>query len=533
MAEQKKHSGQYSRYYKSIILSLVLLPCLSVLEIFFRGKKGVLLFHDFLIPSLTYLLGNVYFQMVGWEIAYLFFFIAVILLYSIIQHGDFKIFRPLKSSSSYTLMVSYLDLILLIIWLPQALWKPLPKNAFGLFMVVITFLILCLFYFLRRRDIAKENQDKPILLALTFLDIFMICSWLSVATWKPSISLALAAITFLVFKFSLKSNYGLFWSDKGLWSMGILAAASFFIINLAMFYNSEEVQGERLYNLSAYHAAKNSAGAMITLSRKEDALFLNGSKWDKISGADHPQRIDVDVENGAFYISNFNFEIESDNDINVTRRHEGKTRNYIFDNCRRAIDVKLLYEPKRLIVLCEATNNMLVYDLAKDKTLGNFTTYFMPYSVSVDQAGQRAYVSTMLIGLFHSIDLKKLSSERSKFIGVSWGTEVDEKTGNIYVARYLAGDVIVMDKNLKAIDRIDVGYAPRELAIDKKNRRLIAGNYVTGTVHIIDLDSNKTIKVIRIKNSTGFVKKLRGVNTGPAGKWLVCDINGVWEIPAL
>ena len=111
----------------------------------------------------------------------------------------------------------------------------------------------------------------------------------------------------------------------------------------------------------------------------------------------------------------------------------------------------------------------------------------------------------------------------------NWGVAVDQATGRVWVARPVAGEVLVFDAELTLVSRIKVGCAPRDLAIDQKRRVILIGNYTDGTVSLVNMDTMRVYKTLRFPGRWP-VARLRGVLVGIDGKWYVSTSSGVWAI---
>jgi len=88
--------------------------------------------------------------------------------------------------------------------------------------------------------------------------------------------------------------------------------------------------------------------------------------------------------------------------------------------------------------------------------------------------------------------------------------------------------VVAIDQDLNIIARVKTGWAPRDLAVDPVRRMLLVGNYFTGTVTVIDLDTHTKLRQLHF-GPLSPVHLLRGVETTPRQTWLISMDSGVWE----
>ncbi|MCZ7584693.1 MAG: hypothetical protein M5R36_15900 [Deltaproteobacteria bacterium] len=89
--------------------------------------------------------------------------------------------------------------------------------------------------------------------------------------------------------------------------------------------------------------------------------------------------------------------------------------------------------------------------------------------------------------------------------------------------------MIVLDADLRVVDRIYVGHLVRQLAFDAGRRRLLAGHYLAGVISEIDPDAARVVRRVRFGPRTAFFRTV-DVVVGSDERWYVGDRTGAWRL---
>jgi DNA-binding beta-propeller fold protein YncE len=309
--------------------------------------------------------------------------------------------------------------------------------------------------------------------------------------------------------------------------MGLAAFLLFMLLNNAAFFSASHVKSERLYDQPSFEAARNRVGQTVVASRFQDGRLLSGGYSQYLKGTNAPQRISVDPNSHVFYIANY-LGLEAD----AVTVFDGTAASSInLPGCRRAIDIAFQKQPPRVWTACEATQSLNVYDMEKKNRAASIPLGVLSYSMRVDEIRNRAYVSTAP-GWLLAFDLTDFHQVGKRYLSLILANmDVDERTGNIWITQFHSGEVLVLDRDLRLLDRIADDVAPRDIAVDSARGFVLVGNYVTGTVTVIDSETREIRTVFRVDYPCLW-PRLRGVSVAPDGKWLVSNGFGVWSFDA-
>ena len=171
------------------------------------------------------------------------------------------------------------------------------------------------------------------------------------------------------------------------------------------------------------------------------------------------------------------------------------TTPYTSPGCRNAFEVVMDEPRNRFYLVCEVSHNVLAYEIGKPEPIADLTLFGLDsYDMILSHDGSRLYVTDWATPWLYVIDPETLTLIDTVYTGMIGFGVVEGPDGLIYVARPMAREVAVVDpKALKVIDRIDVGYGPRDLEVDPKRNLLFVGNYYDGTLDVIDLGTRKRI----------------------------------------
>lgn len=527
MMTPRRASIKKINLYKCLICFLIFLPCLSWLESIVRSGRHLYLFQDYIAPAFFWLFSMSLINMTqlgkplgaAFLVVFAIYYFTLLLVHPRTNRTHWR--RPVA------FLVAYIDLLLISSWLIVVLFLVGFSDAFQLFNSLA---FLGIFYLLLVSDFHPPSQNpflRPMRYVLTVVDLMAIEFLLIGACWRPVVVAPLLAGALMLCFLYAKRRKRPLWTARLVWLMGAVASGAFVAQHFLLLHDAAYVPAVHLYDRAAYDALIDDNGDPLVLTRNQGAQYFTAGAWRSIVDTRVPQRLTVDHEARAVYIANYN---SKDQQV-VTRFQNRRVSHYDLTDCWRAIDIAFIPKNNRLLVACEKTHNLFLFTPGLDDSPTILALPFVPYAIAVDHHRKRALVTTQ-IGLLYLIDLETEQIVTSKFVGLSWGICVDEVTGNTFIAKFSAGEVLVLDERLAVIRRIPVGYAPRDLAIDQETGTLLVGNYLTGTVHVLDARTLEKIRQLQVGKSSWY-NRLRGVERGTKGEWFVSDRKGVWLINRL
>lgn len=133
---------------------------------------------------------------------------------------------------------------------------------------------------------------------------------------------------------------------------------------------------------------------------------------------------------------------------------------------------------RRLYVVCEDANAVLVVDTQTTKVLGRIAVGRTPKAITASPDGQTLYVSNEASDTVTAIDTASLQVIRTLRTG--WGPAgltTDRSGSTLYVANTLGNDVSVLDlKSGKELKRLDAGRFPEYVSLSRDGSRVYVSN---------------------------------------------------------
>lgn len=339
-----------------------------------------------------------------------------------------------------------------------------------------------------------------------------LCNWHAVF----SSVVAVGVFTLLVLKpVVLRSWFPEVW----IWGLGAIGGLGLIAFTGGGVYASRVEESVPIHSQAVYDVATSPSSVLaMTTGEGRGVVLFDGFKRT-IEETNGPQRVVYDTENARFLFANY-WDMDGKAITSVDEKGEWTLE---LPECLQAIDVAVIGETG--FVICEYTQNLVVFRPSDGKRLRVWWMGLLPYAVATDTVRRRAY-TTQEFGPITAFDGNG-GFLRSRLTGLgAFGVAVDEKTGTVWVARFLSGEVVALAPDLTVLARVPVGCAPRDLAIDAERRLLIAGNYFEGTVAVVDLDRRTRVSKFRV-GSLSILPLLRGVSVTPRGEWLISQRNGV------
>jgi len=393
--------------------------------------------------------------------------------------------------------------------------------------------LLALFALLSLRLLVKKGEWRAkirrlgraaLLLPAAILLCGLLAFWWYLAGWRPLAGAALGALALpahlLWFRRTRRRRFLL------LSAMGLTALIWVYAIHGLENRRALTVEKELVYRGPAYDAALTPEGRLVVLDAQQGKAFIGGGdEWQRLAMTYHPQRLTVEPATKRLFIANYNGRWREA----VTRLDGLEAQLIALPDCYKTIDV-VAAPGNRLLVACEFSGTLHVYDVLRNRVEKEVDVPMVPYALAVDGQADRAYVtSEHFVGNVTQVDLATGEIVGRRRIGqVNWGAAFDPKRRLTWVARPISGEVLALDENLKIRHRIPCGGAPRDLAVDPNRDVLLIGQYFSGVLTALDLETLET-QSFRV-GASGIWHQTRGVAVGPQGERLVSDNTGVWLI---
>ncbi len=188
---------------------------------------------------------------------------------------------------------------------------------------------------------------------------------------------------------------------------------------------------------------------------------------------------------------------------------------------------------RELLVLCEMSHTLHFINLDDLKETKQISLpLMMTYSLAVDESRNRAYVTGQISRKLFAIDLEErkiVQTKRASFI--NFNMVVDESTGNLWISTPPSNSIVVLDPDFNFVDRIPVGYWPRDLVVNKARGLVIPGNYLSSTMFFISLNARQSLGLTCVNRFPSF-QKLSDLFLGSDGEMFLSNFDAVWKIAA-
>jgi DNA-binding beta-propeller fold protein YncE len=474
------------------IFSLVmcLAPPLSFLEILFRGENCILWMKDFLLEGLFNAgLLTVFFLMPGPPYRLFQFWSALWLIHTALFLKRNIIDRPFGFVATKSLLRK---------WAVQGL-----------------------FFF------GKVN-----FLAFVFLAAGV---WWALAAMRP-LTAALLGL----------SGLGLYLSGWGVsrrWARHIWAPLTVFagfllgFLELTQFQAAREVAADQMSRDAAYDVLVSPDGETYATFAHSPAKKLVGEKWEEIAQTFEPQRMAYDLQSKKIFISNRGS--RAGEQQCVLALQSGRQWQVPTAAQQLPLFPVISAAARKLFEIPEVGRIQVIdVDTLRLETIGD---WWMFYGGAIDDRRGRLYVTPDIFpGLLRALDVRSYEIIESRWIGwINFDAHVNEETGEIWIARPLANEILVLDLHLRPVARIHVGFQPREVKIDLRHGLVYVGNYMGGTVTVLDLNAKRVLTAVRPRQAAGRVPLmdavlplLRGVFVSDNDALYVSERKGIFRIDA-
>ena len=357
----------------------------------------------------------------------------------------------------------------------------------------------------------------------------VLLAWLGYAFWflfaacNPPLS-AIGGLLLLAGYFLTRRRTGWWRRHVWLWP-ALLGPLAFFALNLADHYRAEPVPQTRLSPTAAYEAERRDGTDYIADAATGKVLIGRDGDYRPVPGTSGTQTMLLS-ERGDFLTNYWRQGAQA-----LVRLTAGRAETIDLPGCEKPLGIDLDEERGTLLVACETSCTIHRLDLTTGGLGKPLPAPCYTYYLKLDHKRRRAYAAGYLMHpvviAFDPATMTVVSEHPAGFINA--GIEIDEAFGRVFVADNGAANILVFDSDLRLLGRIVTGVGPRDLAIDAKRGVLLAGNYFSGTVAVIDLQSLRVVRRLRVGRS-GLFRRLRGVSVGDDGSWLIADRSGVWRV---
>jgi len=419
--------------------------------------------------------------------------------------------------------------------LKNILFLPLTLLRHGwISLVVALALIVLLIWLLKNGGLRRltKGLSKAIFYGLFFI-LFLGLStiWWMFAAWQTELAALLGVALLVAVHLREQINYvGLY-----LWIFMCATAPLFLLADFAQRLTARPVMVERLSAEACYDVACNERDecGLASAETKQAEMFTAGSR-QTLTQSGGPQRLAVEPHGTRFFFANYH---AGENAL-LIHAPEGD-RVAAIPGCDNAIDVHYDALRRTVFLACEAGRSAQRYEPDSGAVRLVAQTHGFPYALAANAT--RLFVTQEFFvgklgevapggGRVTAIDLNTGAVRKERRFGlIVWGAAWEENRRLLWVAKPLTGEVLALDEELNMLARIRVDYGPRDLAYDSGRDRLLAGNYLTGTISLIDAATKK--KLIEVRPGKPFgAGQLRGVHVSPRGDQYLCNGKGLLRL---
>lgn len=170
--------------------------------------------------------------------------------------------------------------------------------------------------------------------------------------------------------------------------------------------------------------------------------------------------------------------------------------------------IALRYSPdgRRLYVLCQSGDEVLVLDTASNRLLNRIPVGHQPHNLALSPDGRRLFVSNQASDTVSEIDTASLRVVRS--IPVGWGPMglATGRGGNtLYVADSIGNEVSIVDlKTGREIKRLDAWRSPHGVLLSRDGRSVYVSNLLA---HLGPYGQPPVSEITVISTATGAVSR--------------------------
>ncbi|MFQ6029937.1 MAG: beta-propeller fold lactonase family protein [Dehalococcoidia bacterium] len=215
------------------------------------------------------------------------------------------------------------------------------------------------------------------------------------------------------------------------------------------------------------------------------------------------------------------------NRMGATPAEAAEERQY-----RTPTDMKISADGRKLFVVCEGDDSLLVVEVPEGKVTGEVRVGHKPKSVAVSPDGRTLYVSNEWTDTVSEIGLDTLQVGRT--LPTGWGPIglATDATGQVlYVANSISNDISLIDlKSGREIKRLVAGRSPHYMLRSRDGTRIYVSNLLPpvappdqpprAEVTVIDTATQRVAERRLLPGAT----QLRHLAESPAGDWVMIPL---------
>ena len=379
-----------------------------------------------------------------------------------------------------------------------------------------------------RRYFVRVNAAL-LILVVSGIWWLLVRDWLAAATVLGLLGLAL----FWLFRRDVRRWLVWWWAG-----LCLIAGALQFLTAQAHFDAARVVAAQQIAAQPAFDVLVTPDGETYATFRNAPAKKLVGGHWQEVDETVNPQCMVYDPRTKkVFLVNHRSFPAQR---IPIVVVLQGNRRWRIpIDGINHGYPL-ISTATDKLFVLSE-DGSVYVFDLETLRPIftqkaGNDLAY-----ADVDDRRRRLYVATEFWdGRFRVMDTGTYAIVDGRWIGwFNLGVKADDATGEIWIARTMGNEILVLDPQLRPVAKIKTGFQPRSVTIDAARGWVFVGNYTEGTVTIIDRATKKVLATVRPTRGPrdrswwrAFFVRLCGASVDGQGNLYVSDGYGIFRIEA-
>lgn len=251
--------------------------------------------------------------------------------------------------------------------------------------------------------------------------------------------------------------------------------------------------------------AAGPAGTLVVLNKSDASAWLvdpeTGARLASIPTGDGPHEADVTPDGRLAVVTNYGTKTPGST-LTLIDLAAGTAAGTIdLGEHRRPHGVQVLPDGKRAVVTAEASQALLVVDLAERKVLSAIPTgEKVSHMVALSPDGRTAFVSSIGSGTVTAIDLGR--GERTKTVKTGEGAEgiaVTPDGKEVWVGNRASDTLTVLDATtLEAKRTVPCAQFPIRLEISPDGATLLASNARSGDVAVFDTKAGTERKRVKM-----------------------------------
>ncbi len=181
-------------------------------------------------------------------------------------------------------------------------------------------------------------------------------------------------------------------------------------------------------------------------------------------------------------------------------------------------------------VLCQGSSSLLRFRNGASGVAQSETLWLFPGFLALDKTTDRVFIAHEIAGGMTILSSSHAQPAETFWRGTNfWGVAHDPRTGLTWVGRPVRGELMAFDGERRVVCRLRVGCAPRYMLLRAEQRELWVGNYISGTLSVVDLDRRQVVRTLLLDRRPLW-SQLRVIREAPDGRVLAAKNDGLWLI---